>query len=96
MSMDNLKINTMRHHHRHYLLYVQLLLLTGLLLLGAGRNDLSRLKQALPFAVSLILLFITVRLCVGIIRMVDPELASKRSQYMHGSTLPVLVYAPQN
>jgi hypothetical protein len=86
----------MKHHHRHYLLYVQLLLLAGLLLLGAGRNGLSRLEEILPFVVSIILLFITVRLCVGIIRMVDPELALRRGEYMHGSALPVLVFAPQN
>lgn len=80
------------------MVYVQLILLAGLLALSLSGQGLSHILIAsVPYIISAALLFITIRLFGSIMNMlIDPNLISNRDNHMHGSALPVLVFAPTN
>lgn len=85
----------MQNHHRHYLIYVQLSLFVGLILLSFGAHGLNRMLTSLPFIVSAGLLYVTARLCLAIIKMLMPELNVRSNRHMHGSTMPITVIYPE-
>jgi len=80
------------------MVYVQLILLAGLFILSLSGQGLSHILIAsVPFIISAALLYITVRLFGSIMKMlIDPNLIPTRDSHMHGSALPVLVFAPTN
>ena len=98
MSLVTIKNKKMKNHHRHYMIYVQLTLLAGLGLIGLSGQGLSHLiSVSAPLLIIAGLLSITVWLFGSIMRMlIDPDLLPSRNNNIHGSTLPVMVYTPNN
>ena len=72
------------------------MLLCGLSLVSLGAGGLLVLSHMAPFIICGILLGVTLKMCAAMVAIVDPQLASRRSEHVHGSTLPILVFSPQN
>jgi len=85
----------MKHHHRHYLVWIQLSALAGLFLVGVGGQGFARLQTVLPFVFSIGMMAATIWFSLAIVKMMHPHLAIRDDGHMHGSMLPVLVFEPQ-
>lgn len=87
----------MKTHNQHYLVHWQLSLLFVLAMVHLSSSGLDKLVVFLPFAASLLLLYITFRLFSAIIRLLIPDAKNIQNyDLIHGSTLPVTVIYPRN
>jgi len=84
----------MQRHHQ-YLIFAQLIILGGLSVVSFGAQGLEFITQYVPLIVTMSLFIVSMRLCVKIMRLVDPDYAKRRAGHMHGSMLPRHVFEPE-
>ena len=84
-----------QQHNHHYLIWGEVLLLLILVISAIGPGGLLRLSHVFPFVLCVAALSLTLKLCAVILQIADPKLGLRRGEHMHGSALPVTIFAPK-
>ena len=84
----------MEHQHRHYLVFGQAFVLLSLVVFSQSGIIASKFSALVPALVICALLYISIRMFAAIMRMLLPVDSYRGSDHMHGSLLPVVVFAP--